>query len=62
MLVRLAFGSRVGEVVDFPPHEALAMLSDGRGSRPDDGTPSLPERPSRPVDRGLPKGKREARR
>jgi hypothetical protein len=35
MLVRLAFGSRVGEVVDFLPHEALAMLADGRATRPD---------------------------
>jgi len=35
MLVRLQFGSRVGEVVDFPPHEARAMLADGRATEPD---------------------------
>ncbi len=30
MLVVLQFGSRAGEVHDFLPHEARAMLADGR--------------------------------
>lgn len=34
MLVQLHFGSRAGEVVDFLPHEARAMLADGRASLP----------------------------
>lgn len=62
MLVRLAFGSRAGEVVDFLPHEALAMLSDGRATRPDAALPALPDRQSAPVDRGMPHGKRRAHR
>lgn len=35
MLIRLAFGHRAGEVVDFLPHEAHAMLADGRASLPE---------------------------
>lgn len=34
MLVRLTFGSREGEVHDFLPHEASAMLADGRACLP----------------------------
>lgn len=39
MLVRLTHGSRVGEVHDFPPREARAMLDDGR-AEPVDGPPA----------------------
>lgn len=65
MLVQLQHGSRVGEVHDFPPHEALAMLADGRAVRPSDpaacspvSVPSLHAR----EDRGMPRGKRRATR
>jgi hypothetical protein len=47
MLVRLTFGARAGEVVDFLPHEARAMLSDGRGLPV--GTPAVPLVPHEPV-------------
>lgn len=65
MLVRLAFGSRRGEVVDFLPTEARAMLADGRASLPEiwadaEAQPvlSVPA-PAAPVgaDRGLPRGR-----
>lgn len=39
MLIRLAFGAHAGEVVDFLPHEAHAMLADGRASLPDEAAP-----------------------
>lgn len=39
MLIRLAFGAHAGEVVDFLPHEARAMLADGRASLPDEAAP-----------------------
>ena len=32
MLIRLAFGSRAGHVCDMSPHEARAMLADGRAT------------------------------
>lgn len=41
MLVRITFGSRRGEVIDFLPHEAHAMLADGRATLPN-ATPSVP--------------------
>ena len=65
MLVRLAFGSRRGEVVDFLPTEARAMLADGRACLPEMGADadaqpvlSVPA-PAAPVgaDRGLPRGR-----
>lgn len=40
MRVRVQFGSRVGEVVDFPPREAAAMLADGRAVAVDDAPPA----------------------
>lgn len=49
MLVRMAFGSRVGEVVDFLPHEARAMLADGRATRVEEPSDRLPT-PSSPVE------------
>lgn len=44
MLVQLQFGSRAGEVVDFLPHEARAMLADGRAVAvsDDDAVPPVP--------------------
>jgi hypothetical protein len=32
VLIRLAFGSRAGHVCDMSPHEACAMLADGRAT------------------------------
>jgi hypothetical protein len=32
VLIRLAFGSRAGHVCDMSPHEARAMLADGRAT------------------------------
>jgi hypothetical protein len=40
MLVRLTFGSRAGEVHDFLPREASAMLADGRAVAVDAAPPS----------------------
>jgi len=73
MLVELRFGSRVGEVHDFPPHEARAMLADGRARRvPDggpfwggeahEGTPDAPQTVAARTDRVSPHAKRRARR
>lgn len=61
MLIRMAFGSRVGEVIDFLPHEARAMLSDGRATLPDTA-PVVTEQVAARVDRGMPKGKARAQR
>ena len=66
MLIRLAFGSREGQVLDFLPHEARAMLADGRAVLPD----AVPVPASVPVvdrvasreDRGMPRGKRRSYR
>lgn len=68
MLVRLTFGSRAGEVVDFLPHEAQAMLADGRAVRPDVAPTvvspvAVPaaagaDRVASRADRGMPRGKR----
>lgn len=40
MLVRLMYGSRAGEVHDFLPREASAMLADGRAVAVDAAPPS----------------------
>jgi hypothetical protein len=61
MLVRVQFGSRVGEVVDFLPLEARAMLADGRAVLPD-SVPVTTAAVSGRVDRGMPEGKRRATR
>lgn len=62
MLVRLAFGSRAGQVVDFAPHEARAMLADGRATDPArEALPApvpIPDRVASRVDRGMPRGPR----
>jgi hypothetical protein len=60
MLVRLAFGSRVGAVVDMLPHEAHAMLADGRASLPDAKAPPVDQPALARVDRGVPQHKRRA--
>jgi hypothetical protein len=62
MLVRLAFGSREGQVVDFLPHEARAMLADGRAVLPDAPPAPAPDRVVSREDRGMPRGKRRAHR
>lgn len=41
MLIRLQFGVRAGHVIDMLPHEARAMLADGRATLPD-AAPSDP--------------------
>lgn len=58
MLVRLLFGSRAGEVHDFLPHEAHAMLADGRAVRPDQ--PVVTEQVAAREDRSMPRTKRRA--
>lgn len=64
MLIRLCFGSRVGQVMDFLPHEARAMLADGRAVLPDaepvQTPPPAPARVASRDDRGMPRGKRRA--
>jgi hypothetical protein len=40
MLVRLMYGSRAGEVHDFLPREASAMLADGRAVAVETAPPS----------------------
>ena len=62
MLVRIAFGSRVGHVVDYLPHEALAMLTDGRATDPNATViaPVVTEQVAARVDRGMPTHKRRA--
>jgi len=67
MLVRLAFGSRAGEVADFLPHEAQAMLADGRATRPEemvaaDDVPVKTAHIAAREDRGMPRGKRRVGR
>ena len=37
MRIVMQCGSRVGEVMDFPPHEARAMLADRRARPVDEG-------------------------
>jgi len=39
MLIKMAFGPQAGELVDMLPHEARAMLADGRASLPDEAAP-----------------------
>ena len=64
MLIRLCFGSRMGQVMDFLPHEARAMLADGRAVLPDaEPVPAPAPAPARVVsreDRGMPRGKQRA--
>jgi hypothetical protein len=66
MLVELRFGSRVGTVADFPPHEARAMLADGRAvavvDAGDDAPASITARLDARDDRGMPRGRRKATR
>lgn len=65
MLVRLAFGRRSGEVIDFMPTEARAMLADGLATLPDAVLSPVVEPVSRVEareDRGTPRGKRRAHR
>jgi len=61
MLVRVQFGSSAGDVVDFLPHEARAMLADGRAVLPD-SVPVTTATVSMRSDRGMPDGKRRATR
>jgi hypothetical protein len=73
MLIALVVGPRAGQVHDVLPHEARAMLADGRARRVPDGDPlggweaheGIPEAPQ-PValrtDRIAPHAKRRARR
>lgn len=65
MLVRIAFGVSRGEVHDFLPHEARAMVADGRATWPE-GSPFYTA-PDTPVvaareDRNIPRHKRRAQR
>jgi hypothetical protein len=64
MLIRLTFGSREGKVLDFLPHEARAMLADGRAVLPDaepvQRTLPAGDRVASRADRGMPRGKRRA--
>jgi hypothetical protein len=73
MLIEIRFGSRVGEVHDVLPHEARAMLADGRARRVPDGDTAggweahvgIPDAPQTVVsrtDRVAPHAKRRARR
>lgn len=64
MLVRVLFGSRSGEVCDFLPSEARAMLADGRAVLPETDTapPLVSDRVAFRDDRGMPRGKRRAHR
>lgn len=65
MLVRLRYGTRVGEVVDLLPQSARAMLADGRAELPElaHAAAAQPERvvpdagdlPR--MDRGMPRGR-----
>lgn len=65
MLVQLAFGSRVGQVLDLPPLEARALVADGRATWPEGSpfavaSPVMHETP--PADRGMPRFKPRKRR
>lgn len=62
MLVKLAFGARVGQVVDYLPHEARAMLADGRATDPNAPAPVVAAQVVARSDRGMPHGKRRATR
>lgn len=64
MLVRFAFGAMTGEVHDMPPHEARAMLADGRCTDPNAAVvaPVVTEQVAARADRGMPQGKRRATR
>lgn len=64
MLIRFAFGPLRGEVYDMLPHEARAMLADGRATDPNapDSVPVATEQVAARVDRGMPQGKRRATR
>jgi hypothetical protein len=73
MLIEIRFGSRVGEVHDFLPHEARAMLADGRARRVPDGDsaagggaladiPDASQTVASRTDRIAPHAKRRARR
>lgn len=72
MLVVMQYGVSRGEVHDMPPHEARAMIADGRARWPE-GSPfaAAPAVVSAPVvsarvdardDRALPRHKRQGRR
>lgn len=62
MLVRIGFGARLGKVVDMLPHEARAMLADGRATLPDAvDTPVVTAQVAARVDRGMPQKKRSVR-
>lgn len=61
MLVRLQIGSRTGEVIDFLPHEARAMIADGRAVLPDAPSVTLAQVTAR-EDRGMLRTKRTAHR
>ena len=58
MLVLMQSGSRLGSVVDFPPHEARAMLADGRARLPEADAPVITSRVESRTDRGFPTDKR----
>lgn len=65
MLVELRFGSRAGEVVDFPPYEARTMLADGRAVavvEAEASTATLASRIEAREDRAMPRTKRRATR
>lgn len=61
MLIRMQYGVRTGEVIDMTPHEAHAMLSDGRATLPD-AVPVVSVRVAAREDRGMPTHKRRAAR
>ncbi len=64
MLVTIAFGSRVGQVLDLPPLEARALVADGRATWPE-GSPFAVVSPgiAAPAeDRGMHRSKPRARR
>lgn len=62
MLVRIMFGASRGDVWDMPPHEASAMLRDGRAVLPEVTTPAPAPTVEARSDRGVPRHQRKARR
>lgn len=56
MLVRMAFGAQIGQLVWFREHEARAMLADGRATSPDapDSVPVVAAQVAARVDRAMP--------
>jgi hypothetical protein len=61
MRIELRFGSRVGEVVDFPPYEARAMVADGRATIPVDRQAD-PDHVEHRTDRGMPRSRKRVTR